>query len=400
MRPEQILPLPDVPEDSSEAEASDDEFILEDESEPIPVEAGPPEVAPLAVTVEQVQQAKARFLKRLRRELLRFSAAQSRVDSIERVFLTGGGSALPGVEAVFADVFAAPIEPLDLLGRLAHDLDDEEAASIGPRLVVAVGLALMQLGGRGGFDFRREEFVYRRRFDRLKFPAAVACMLAILLPVFFAMRKGKELEELGYQYGATYKFEEKSGGRANQRKVEALYYGLLQPLLSGSSSRVVKALEPAASDTVLRQVEQTETFKRLPRLLAALQQQLRKVQSETGVYSNLQLRSGVYVISYFANEIQNAEPMLGKFLVEALELDLESERENRPATLKVTLKILGDDYRARESQLRSAFQRRFDDPNCPFSAVAEDRAEDPFTGATAGATIRWSFSIKNTFGAK
>lgn len=399
LEPSQVLPLPEDETAATEAEATDDdEFVLEDESETLPAE---PVVPTLAVTVQQVQQAKDRFLKRLRRELLRFSAAQSRVDAIERVFLTGGGSALPGVEAVFADVFAAPIEPLDLLGRLAHDLDDEEALSIGPRLAVSVGLALMQLGGRGGFNFRREEFVYRKRFDRLKFPAAVACMLAILLPVFFAMRKGKELEELGFQYGSTYEFEDKGpGGRANQRRVSATHYGILNRLLTGERSPVARALEPVEVDKVLRQIEQTDTFKRLPRLKTILTQQLRDLQSKTGVYSNLQLRSGVYVISWFANQIQLAEPMLGKFLIESIDLDLSSERPTSPAQMKVTLLVFGEDYRSRESELRTLFERQFDDPACPFSAVNDDRPEDPFKGGTAGARLSWSFDVKLTFDAK
>ncbi|MEO0481595.1 MAG: pilus assembly protein PilM [Planctomycetota bacterium] len=392
-----------APTDEVVAESrEDDEFVLVDDSDAPPVpdandsSVAAPTSSQVVVTREIVATAKDRFLMRLRRELLRFSTGLSRVASVERVFVTGGGSLMPGVQAVFSEVFSASAEPLDVLTRLAHDLDDEEAASIGPRLPIAVGLALGQLGGRGGFDFRREEFAFKRKFEQLKFPAAIACLLLILVPVFFIVRRNQQINQLETEHARTHSFEVSSGGRGGESKVEATYYGLLGHLVNRGFP-VYEALEGENRDKVLRQVEGAETFDRLLVLRSALRRALEAEQSRTGIFSDLQLRSGAYVLNWFAQQIHDSEEMLGKFLIMRIDLDLESESERQPSKLVVKFMLQGDNYREREASLRARFESRFDDPSCPFSNVAEQRGEDPLQAGVPGAVLQWQFSIKNDF---
>ncbi len=156
------------------------------------VETGP-EISPRAEIVlwADVDAARERLFHRLKRELMRFLTALPQIASVERAFITGGGSAVPGVSELLAETFDCAVTPLDVLTRLSHNLPPEEAEAIGPRIAVAIGLALGTMGGPGGFDFRQEELAYRRRFDRIKFPLAIACMLCVFLPFIYGVRQSQ-----------------------------------------------------------------------------------------------------------------------------------------------------------------------------------------------------------------
>ena len=69
-----------------------------------------------------------------------------------------------------------------------HSVIRKAGPELGPKLAVAVGLALSGLGGKAGLNFRQEELAFTKGFDRIKFPLAVACMLALFLVLIFAVR--------------------------------------------------------------------------------------------------------------------------------------------------------------------------------------------------------------------
>ena len=172
--------------------ASDDD---EDEPEIQDTEAEAEELAEAVVqsevvSVDLVLGARDRFMVRLRREVVRFLTGLARVGGIEKLYVTGGGSFLPGMNDVLREAFGCEPESLDVLARLSHNLEDEDVRWIGPRIAVAIGLALGPMGGPAGFNFRQEDLAFRRRFDRIKFPLAIACMLAVFLPFIYSSTGG------------------------------------------------------------------------------------------------------------------------------------------------------------------------------------------------------------------
>jgi type IV pilus assembly protein PilM len=72
------------------------------------------------------------------------TAAESRIG---RVYLSGGGSRVSGLDTAFHSRTSLPVERLDPVARLAHSakIDSEYLREVGPSLGVAVGLALRKV---------------------------------------------------------------------------------------------------------------------------------------------------------------------------------------------------------------------------------------------------------------
>src|SRR5690606_18351503 len=227
------------------------EAAAADEGERAPVAVS--ELLPHASAVG----ARDRFLERLRRELTRFLASVAQVRKIDAVWYTGGGSQLPGVVDVLRDVFEVEPQLLDVLGRMQHGLDEKEAADVNPRIATAVGLALGMMGGPSRLDFRREDLVFARRFDRIKFPLAVTCMLGVFLLFFLGLQSYTRYRTLKFQYGwvSMSSPDDRRGGRLTfhgygesfLRKVMTAY---------GLESR----LDRKAYDALSKQLAEAEEF--------------------------------------------------------------------------------------------------------------------------------------------
>src|SRR5690606_25008568 len=76
-------------------------------------------------------------------------------------------------------------------------------------LTTAIGLALASMGGPEGFDLRQEDLTLSRGFDRLKFPLAIACMVALLTLFVYGNRRAMELRNLELHLGMTFIDKEK-----------------------------------------------------------------------------------------------------------------------------------------------------------------------------------------------
>ncbi|MBK8976071.1 MAG: pilus assembly protein PilM [Planctomycetes bacterium] len=383
------------------ARADDGEdYVLDDldaEAEsPTPAGEQVPAAPVVDLTPELVDASHERFLGRLRRELMRFLASVPRVSGVERAFLTGGASSLPGIHELIGEVFDCPVGALDVLGRLNHSLDDEQAQTLGPRIAVAVGLALGGLGRRDGFDFRQEELAYRRRFDRIKFPLAIACMLAVFLPFLYGVRKQKELTHLGMQYGLLY--DVKEGDNAGTGRVRAQFWGYVRALMqSGSAQSVQRVLGNEEYEKLMRKLVGADTFERLPLIRAHLEQHLKREQEKTGVYQDLQLPSGVYVLSWMGDVVERMEPRLNEFLVTEVELQVPAQEKGRFLRFRVAMR--GANYRERFELLRQAFADTFSNPNSPFAEFADSRDEDLFDDPNVeGAFFEIKMTLKARFG--
>ncbi|MCC6783304.1 MAG: pilus assembly protein PilM [Planctomycetes bacterium] len=352
---------------------------------------------------ELVEKARKRFLERLGREILRFMTALPRISEVERVYYTGGASQLPGVTEVLKQGFECEIEPLDVLGRLSHGLSEDEVQKIGPRIAVAVGLALGMMGAAGGFDFRREQFAYKRRFDRVKFPLAIVAMLAVFLPFIAALRVRAEVSDLEKRYGQLFEVQDAAAARGESR-VKARFWGHVGRLMSaGSADNLQRYLGPQEFEKLTRDIIARPTFERLPVIRERLGKQLTAQQESTGIYENLQLPSGVQVLSAFSETLQSIERDLGEFLVTEVDLSLPATKGQK--YLQVRFAFRGEDYRQRFTKLQEALQSTFGNGSSPFSgfgraqqgSAGEEVFADP---STPGAYYWIRLEVRDDFQAE
>ncbi len=393
-----------VLDESFTAADSDDAEIESDESLPAPTEDAVAESAVVRepLTEELLDACRQRFVQRLRGEMMRFMTSLPAVAGVEQVWLTGGGSRLAGVREMLGDVYEAPVYDLNVLDRLQHNLDADEAREIAPRIATAVGLALGMLGAGAGFNFRQEELAYRRHFDRVKFPLAIALMLAVFLPFLYGMRQYKELGVLEKTYGALYRVtgSEEEGRRRGATRTTAEFWGYVGNLMQDNSKEcVLRLLGNKEYSDLTKRLLDTETFDRLREIRLFLERHLKREQEKTGIFQSLALPSGVYVVSYFADVVKATEPQLGSFLVTDIRLNLTAQERTRK--LEAKFAIRGQDYRRRYAELRQAFTNRFSDPNCPFEEFGEAPPEDVFGDASVpGAYYTMNLKIKPEFGAE
>ncbi|MFO1053474.1 MAG: pilus assembly protein PilM [Planctomycetota bacterium] len=375
-----------------------EDFVIEFDGAPPPEGEEGAESVPVPSRVvdhRTTEAARARFVQRLGRELLRFLTALPRIAGVERVIVTGGASLIPGVREVIGETFGCEVVDLDLLTKLNHDLGAEDAARIGPRIAVAVGLALGMLGAPVGMDFRRENLAYKRRFDRIKFPLAIAAMLAVFLPFIYATRIRAQVTEYEKQYGMTYQFSEESG-----RRPKAVFFGFVSRMLSPSGDKRLERYMGAKDfDALVRDVAQRPTFQRLPKIREELEKNLKRKQAETNIYEDLQLPSGIYVLSDFAQTLQSIERDLGEFLVVSIDLSMPSTKNSK--YMEVLFAFRGDNYRVRFERMKSAFEASFTKTGSPFSDFKTGgnvQGEKVFADSdTPGAYYTLRFEIRDDF---
>jgi type IV pilus assembly protein PilM len=342
------------------------------------------------VRVATVTEARDRFLERLRRELVRFLTAVSERGPVEQVWATGGGSVLPGVPELLTAVFGVAPRPLDVLGRLSHNLDEDEAYSIAPRIVTAVGLALRNMGGVRGFNFRQEDLAFTKGFDRIKFPLAVAAMLAVFLVVVFAIKTRKEVQKLETEFGSTYSYEKE--GRSERRK--AIFHGFVGMQMNPGYWFSLEQNFPRDEYAKLQDaLVETPVFDRLRRIRGALDQHFREKQKTSGYYPELRVASGLGVLVRMSEILARVESKLGRYVIMRIDLKVPPQDDNRHLSFEVALREdPQSSFRTKYSALTDAFEQDCGMPDSPFLNIhTKTRNEVPFEG---GAIYTLRINIK------
>lgn len=319
------------------------------------------EVLPFA----HVSAARDAFLERLRRELVRFLAAVPQIHKVDVVWYTGGGTLLPGVVDVLQDVCQAEPRLLDVLGRMQHGLDESEAAAVNPRIATAVGLALGMMGGPARLDLRREDLVFARRFDRIKFPLAVACMLGVFLLFFLGLRALTDYRILKQQYGWASAVDS-GNARAPKVTFQGYHSNFVRRVMTGTG--IESKLTGKAYETLCTDLAKSEPFTALSRVREALRRHKQEEEEKTGYYADLSLESGFAVLVRMAEVLDKVGSQLGRYLVTDIELALPPQKDGR--YLKVTL-ALGQDFRTKFAAVKDAFVEDAKQPRSPFLNVAE-----------------------------
>jgi Tfp pilus assembly PilM family ATPase len=358
----------------------------ESEGDPA-VAASVPTTRKVYVTHAEVDRERSAFVQRLRRELVRFLASSGRGNNVQALWITGGACRLEGLAAMLEDVFGCAPKELDVFANLKHSLPAEEAQRLNPQLAVAVGLALANLGGPVGFDFRREDLAFTRGFDRVKFPLAIACMLALFASVVHGVRLLRQLENKHYQIGMTFS--------ADPKKPQ--FYGYLNP---------VAVLGTLSDDLYFkfRDGNRQYGYKELIADLAAcpvedrialVRNKLRKAvdvkQTESGIYEDVSLESGLAVLERFFDVLHKNEGLLGRYLMCSIDLQMKVTTPGRAECgryVQCRFAFRGDDFRSRNASLRQIFEDECKNPGSPFQSVEASIGSDiPFKdGAEKGVT--------------
>lgn len=307
--------------------------------------------------------ARDRFLDRFRRELMRFIASVINVGSIESVWITGGGSLLPGVAEVIGEVCECQPRMLDVLGRLQHGLDEQEAAAINPRIAVAVGLALGMMGGSLRLNFRREDLAFARQFDRLKFPLAVACMLGLFFCIFLGLRNLRQLGLLESEYGTTTMIppELRKGGPPVR------FAGSFVPRLMLPTGWMEQRMERRAYTQLCERLAKADTFEQIDIIRTELEKLKKSEQEKTGYYADLALESGFAVLVRLSEVLTSVEGQLGRYLITDIRLELPP---SGPRYVEVVF-ALRQDFRAVYDAIKQAFTEDASKPLSPFLKVAD-----------------------------
>jgi len=324
-----------------------------------------------------------RYLSRLRRELVRFLASVPSSNTVEAVWVTGGASTMPQVNALLDDVFGVHPEQLDVLGRLAHKLSDEDAEELRPKLAVAVGLALRTLGGKRGFNFRQEDLAFTKGFDRIKFPLALTCMLGLFLVLVYAVRLRNRRVDLEKQYGQTYSVEQ-SEGRRGRKSVKVLFNGYLGAIVNPPTSWFARYYEKKEYGKLVEKLLNTPVFDRLPVLRRDITAHFNALLRESGYYPDLRLGSGLGALVELSEILRNLEAELGRYLLIDLSVTLQPKDDAR--YMKLRLALRSDDkstFRMKGEMLHDAIASACGSPGSCFASI-NDRAsgeKDVFQGA-------------------
>lgn len=376
---------------SATGEEMDDEVVLGDDelwdqaaetkepsepSAPSEATASTAVAPPTLITHESVVAARDRYLEKLRRELVRFLTAVTDVGQIEQVWMTGGGSQLRGVDETLYGVFGCRPQPLTYMDRLQHNLDEDEARALEPRLAVAVGLALGPLGGVRGFNFRQEDLSFTRRFDRIKLPLAIACMLALFFLCFQGLKLRKELTNLERQFGYLVPGQEtdtaRPSGRSGRRAALATlprftgYLGRLVNERSENGAWAKQYLGDKDYGNVMGQLAKKPTFERIRHYHGYLEALTKNLAGGAGQIAGWELESGCAVLQELGEVFETHKESLGRVLVCQVEMRLPASKRGR--TMEVKVAFRGPDFRTGQAALKTAFDNRIAAADSAFSS--------------------------------
>lgn len=132
-----------------------------------------------SLEVAVIEDRRGDFLTRLCREVTRTRAAASGVE-FSAILVTGQGSLVPGIHRAIGDRLAMPVQPLDLLRRIQHQVPPEAMDEADATYAVALGAAVrgMRIAPLQ-LDLRREDLAFARRFDQVKGLVALALVLLL-----------------------------------------------------------------------------------------------------------------------------------------------------------------------------------------------------------------------------
>jgi hypothetical protein len=274
------------------------------------------------------------------------------------------------MQELLREVFAVEPRPLDVIGHLQHDLPPEEAAALGPHIAIAVGLALAPFGGPEGFQLRQEDLAYARGFDRVKFPLAIFCMVAIFAGLVWIVKLNNDLKGQELILGRTYDDTQK----------KPVFFGMVYSLLSDKSwFNDSRYFEAPVYNKLLDDVRKAPVAERVRLIRNKLSEVAKAKQRESGQFEDLTLESGLAVLVRFAELMKSKESELGRFLIHEINLSIGTGQSR---TLEFTISFRSDattGFRVRANAMKSAIEAEIARPDSPCFKKLVESHEDLFT---------------------
>lgn len=385
--------------------AGTDQTVEIEEALPVPAggqvadgEPVPTKLRRIVVQATEVQAAHSAFLQRLARELTRYLTASGKAARITAVWTTGGGSIGGAVREKLTEVFGQEPRELDLLGKLQHDLEPEQVVELGPRLAVAIGLALGEFGGPAGFQLRQEDLVLTRGFERIKFPLAIACLVGWLALFMQGNSRSIELKNLELRLGSTY--------TKGQTSKDLVFHGQVFEVFSSKwfEDTAHFSIESKGKKYVYadlaKEVADTPVPKRLPLIVQRLKTVAEQKQKESGIYEDVKIESGLAVLVRWSELLKSVHEQLGRYLVMKVALNMKPGSRH----LEFTIAFRGDDFRDRWTALSNAIDAELAKPDSPFERAKaarennpEERFRDSEESGVRGAYYRVTLNLKDPF---
>ncbi|MBL8727437.1 MAG: pilus assembly protein PilM [Planctomycetes bacterium] len=370
------------------------------EGAPAVSEVEQPPARHVTIRFTEVDAAQTAYLQRLARELTRFLTASGRAVRIGALWITGGASVRADAKDMLREVFGVEPRELDLLSHLEHDLSPDEVDELGPRLVTAIGLALGRMGGPEGFDLRQEDLTLSRGFDKLKFPLAIACMVAWLALFVHANKRAMELKNLELYIGQT--FIDKSKPNAPPQ-----FHGMLNSVFTTrwfENAQNFRLEQAKGKDytykDLIAEITEAPVHKRLQLVRDKLRAVADQKQKQSGVYEDVSLESGLAVLVRWSEMLRTVEPQLGRYLVPRIELGMKTPSRR----LEFTVAFRGEDFRERMSVLEQAIEAEYNKADTPFErpkgsdrGSVEERFRDSDETGISGAYYKVTMRVKDVF---
>ncbi len=192
-----------------------------------------------------VRQRQSELIGRLQQEIFRSINPAKLEEPLDCVLLTGPGSNLPRINSELAEQMSVPVKTLNILDEAEHRFSNSELPTFNSAAPIPIGLSMKQLGlDPLKLDFRQEEFVFSKRFDRLKVPLFCLILLLFALNSFAlvllkAMGQAEEAKlKRGARAAANIFQQVADPKQIPERQLKYLTYkpGDLKKLYSGASA--------------------------------------------------------------------------------------------------------------------------------------------------------------------
>ena len=365
----------------------------EDEGTPAPVAVA----ESVTVAPALVQRAVDRYLASLRRELVRFLASVPELTRVHGLTVTGSALDWPGMHELLAEVFGVQPVEMDVLAKLSHSVPEEDEVQVRRNIPVAVGLGIGRMTGANLFQFRQEDLAFTKGFDRVKFPLALVCMLALFALLLQGMKQQKELQAIEQQIGSTYYYDLKSGSKRGQQGVQ--FTGHLNTLFPPNAGWFAddRNFPQDLYEQMVASLAEMDVNLRVNYVRSKLKGYLEDSQAEKSYYADLQMESGFAVVVRLTQLLKGLEGQLDRYRLSEIDLDLPS-KSSRGGKLRFVIVVRGKDFRDQGQMVLQALQRDMTQPDSPFEAIDRDRSKEvPFSEGEGGAYLTYEVELRESF---
>jgi len=330
------------------------------------------------------------FCLHLQKEIYKFLAGGTGALYPVNIFLSGWGLTIPTLKDCAINAFSGKAFLLNLFNRIDSqygwypEKETALAAAMG-----AMGIIHPQT------NYRKEEFRFRKKFDRIKTPLAIFIFLLTVFVLYADLNILNGIKTVEEGIGVA--IAQRRKGRRISKQLPR-YTGLLYQIALPDPRRGhVKAYLPSkVSDNILKKIKNSTPRNRVKILLNELKRYRKKLETQTGYFPELKLESGLAVLVWFSRIIKraNEDPGIANFLVVSIELRVGVKKSYRYLEAKVVFR--GDNFRDQAALFMKKMDQVSAEDGSPFSGFEEKGGGKPFQNSvTTGAEYIFRINLKD-----